>query len=145
MHGISWSYVKTRKADSLRDGKVRILLQTGLHPRSDLKAVPTVYDLVQSEDVRKVWDLIFTPKLMSRPFVLPPEVPPDRVAALREAFARLVNDPEFLTEMEKIQYEISFVPGAEMDRLIRYVYAFPPEIVARMIDAIGARDKPAGR
>jgi tripartite-type tricarboxylate transporter receptor subunit TctC len=145
VHGISWSYVKTRRADSLRDGKIRILLQTGLHPHPDLQAIPTMYDLVRSEDVRRVWDLIFTPKLMSRPFVLPPGVPPDRVAALREAFARMVQDPAFVAEMDKIQYEVSFVPGAEMDRLIRQVYAFPPEIVARMIDAIAARDRPAGR
>lgn len=142
VHGISWSYVKTHRADALRDGKLRILLQTGLHPHPDLKDVPTMYDLVQSDEVRKVWDLIFTPKLMSRPFVLPPEVPPVRVTALRDAFARLVKDPEFLAEMDKIQYEISFVPGAEMDQLIRRVYAFPPEIIARMIDAIGERDKP---
>lgn len=141
VHGISWSYVKTRKADSLRDGKIRVLLQTGLEPHPDLKNVPTMYDLVQSGEVRRVWDLIFTPKLMSRPFVLPPEVPPDRIAALRAAFARLAGDPAFLAEMEKIQYEISFVPGAEMDRRIRQVYASPPEIVAKMLDAIGARDK----
>jgi tripartite-type tricarboxylate transporter receptor subunit TctC len=104
-----------------------------------------MYDLVRSEDVRRVWDLIFTPKLMSRPFVLPPGVPPDRVAALREAFARMVQDPAFVAEMDKIQYEVSFVPGAEMDQLIRHVYAVPTEIVGRMIDAIGARDRPAGR
>ena len=145
VHGISWSYIKTRKADWLKGDKVRILLQTGLKPHPDLKGVATMYDLVQSDEVRQVWDLIFTPKLVSRPFVLPPDVPPDRVAALRTAFERLVEDQAFLAEMDKIQYEVSFIPGAEMDRLIRRVYAFPPDIVSRMVDAIANRDKAPAR
>jgi tripartite-type tricarboxylate transporter receptor subunit TctC len=142
-HGISWSYIKTRKADALREGKLRVLLQTGLEAHPDLKDVATLYDLVSSPEVRQVWDLIFTPKRASRPFVLPPEVPLDRVAALRTAFERLVQDPAFLAEMERIQYEISFVSGAEMESLIRKVYAYPPGIVATMLDAISSRDKPA--
>jgi tripartite-type tricarboxylate transporter receptor subunit TctC len=107
--------------------------------------VPTMYDLVRSDEVRQVWDLIFTPKLMSRPFVLPPEVPADRVAALRTAFERLVKDPAFLAEMDKIQYEVSFVSGPEMDGLIKRVHGFPPEIIARMVDAISSRDKAPAR
>jgi tripartite-type tricarboxylate transporter receptor subunit TctC len=145
VHGVSWSYIKTRKADWLKGDKVRILLQTGLKPHPDLKDVATMYDLVQSEEVRQVWELIFTPKLMSRPFVLPPDVPAERVAALRTAFQRLAQDPAYLAEMDKIQYEVNFVSGAEMDALMRRVYAFPPAIVARMVDAIGNRDKAPAR
>ena len=40
VHGISWSYIKTRKADWLKSDKARILLQTGLKPHPDLRAWP---------------------------------------------------------------------------------------------------------
>jgi tripartite-type tricarboxylate transporter receptor subunit TctC len=139
LHGVSWSYVKTRKADWLRDGKIRILLQTGIEPHPDLKAVPMVYDLVKSDDVRKFWDLILAPKVMSRPYVLPPGVPAERVAALRTAFERLVQDPAFLAEMQRTGTEVRYMSGVEMERLIARVYAFPPDIVARMNDAISSR------
>jgi ABC-type phosphate/phosphonate transport system substrate-binding protein len=145
VHGISWSYIKTRKADWLKSDKVRILLQTGLKPHPDLKGVATMYDLVQSDEVRQVWELIFTPKLMSRPFVLPPDVPADRVAALRTAFERLVKDPAFLAEMDKISYEVSFVSAPETEALMRRVYGFPPETIAKMVDAISSRDRPLAR
>jgi tripartite-type tricarboxylate transporter receptor subunit TctC len=145
VHGISWSYIKTRKADWLKSDKARILLQTGLKPHPDLKGVATMYDLVQSDEVRQVWELIFTPKLMSRPFVLPPDVPADRVAALRTAFERLVKDPAFLAEMDKISYEVSFVSAPETEALMRRVYGFPPEIIAKMVDAISSRDRPPAR
>jgi tripartite-type tricarboxylate transporter receptor subunit TctC len=141
LHGVSWSYVKTRKADWLRDQKIRILLQTGLEPHPDLKAVPMIGALIKTDEVRKVWDLILAPKVMSRPYVLPPGVPVERVAALRNAFELLVKDPIFLAEMNKTQTEVSFVPGAEIERLIARVYAFPLEIVAKMVDAISNKDK----
>jgi tripartite-type tricarboxylate transporter receptor subunit TctC len=145
LHGVSWSYVKTRKADWLKDEKIRILLQTGLNPHPDLKDVATVYDLAKSDEVRQVWDLILAPKVMSRPYVLPPGVPAERVAALRTAFEQLAKDPAFLAEMSKTQTEVSFISGTEIERLISRVYAFPPEIVARMVDAIANKDKVPAR
>jgi tripartite-type tricarboxylate transporter receptor subunit TctC len=77
--------------------------------------------------------------------VLPPGVPAERIAALRSAFERLAQDPAFLAEMSKTQTEVSFIPGAEIERLMTRVYAFPPEIVAKMVDAISNRDKAPAR
>ena len=62
VHGISWSYIKSRKADWLKEGKIRVLLQTGLTPHPDLKDVATMFDLVKTEELRQIWELIFTPK-----------------------------------------------------------------------------------
>jgi tripartite-type tricarboxylate transporter receptor subunit TctC len=145
LHGVSWSYVKTRKADWLRDGKIRILLQTGLEPHPDLKDVPMIGALLKTDEQRQVWDLILAPKVMSRPFVLPPGVPAERIAALRTAFERLVEDPTFLAEMNKTQTEVGFVPGTGIEHLMARVYAFPPEIVAKMVDAISNKDKAPAR
>ena len=142
LHGVSWSYVKTRKGDWLRDGKIRILLQTGLEPHPDLKSVSTIYDLVKSDDIRQIWDLILAPKVMSRPYALPPGVPADRVAALREAFGRLAQDPAFLAEMERSGTEVSFRSGQDMERLMARIYAFPPALVERMVEAISSRSDP---
>src|SRR5215831_18440235 len=139
LHGVSWSYVKTRRADWLRDGRIRILLQTGLEPHADLTSTSTIYDLVKSDDIRKIWDLILAPKVMSRPFALPPGVPADRVAALRLAFERLAKDPAFLAEMERSGTEVGYRSGAEMERLMARIYAFPPALVERMVEAISSR------
>lgn len=144
LHGVSWSYVKTRKADWLRDKTVRILLQTG-GPHLDLQDVPTIYSLVKSDEVRQVWDAILAPKVMSRPYLLPPGVPAERVAALRTAFERLAQDPAFLAEMERTKTEVSYLSGAESERLISRVYAFPPEIVARMVEAISSKEQAPAR
>jgi tripartite-type tricarboxylate transporter receptor subunit TctC len=80
---------------------------------------------------------------MSRPFVLPPGVPAERVAALREAFGRLAQDPAFLAEMERTGTEVSFRAGQDMERLMARIYAFPPALVERIVEAISSR--PASR
>jgi tripartite-type tricarboxylate transporter receptor subunit TctC len=100
---------------------------------------------VKSDEVRQVWDLILAPKVMSRPYLLPPGVPAERVAALRTAFERLVEDPAFLAEMERTKTEVSYLSGAESERLISRVYAFPPDIVAKMVDAISSKDNAPAR
>jgi tripartite-type tricarboxylate transporter receptor subunit TctC len=48
--------------------------------------------------------------------VLPPGVPADRVKALRDAFAAMTQDPEFLKDAEKIGLEIGLTRGEDMNR-----------------------------
>ena len=66
-----------------------------------------------------------------RPYVMPPEVPKDRLAALRTAFEATIRDPAFLQEAEKIQMDVSLLTGAELDKLFQEAYASPAEVVVR--------------
>ena len=43
-----------------------------------------------------------TPLAIGKPFGVRPGVPADRVAMLRDAFAKVVRDPQFLADAEKI-------------------------------------------
>ena len=135
IHGISWSYVKTQKADWLHDGSIRLLLQSGLKPNPEIKDVPSIYDLVKPED-RQVWDLVLAPKAMSRPYVLPPDVPAERVATLRKAFDQLMTDPGFLADMNTLKLEVAPISGIEIENLMKTLYAAPPAAVAKMRAAI---------
>ncbi len=141
VHGISWSYVKTKKPDWLRDGTVRLLLQSGLKPHPDLQNLPSLYDLSANDETRLVWDLILAPKVMSRPFMLPPGVPADRAAVLHEAFGKLMRDPQFLADMEQQQLEVLPTSGEEIKSLMTRLYAAPPAITARMRAAISVDGK----
>lgn len=136
IHGISWSYIKTKKAGWLRDGTIRLLLQSGLKPNPDIKDVSSLTDLVKSDEDRQVWDLILAPKVMSRPYVLPPDVPADRVAALRKAFDGLMQDPAFLADMDMLQLEVRPTSGVEIESIMKRLYAAPPAAIARMRAAI---------
>jgi tripartite-type tricarboxylate transporter receptor subunit TctC len=129
--GIGWTFLKLRKGEWLRDKKVNILFQIAMSKHPDLPDVPLIIDHARTADDRKVFEFLFAPQEMGRPFFAPPDVPAARVAALREAFARTFTDPQFLADAEKMGIEVQFVGGAEIDKLLVKIYASPPEIVER--------------
>jgi tripartite-type tricarboxylate transporter receptor subunit TctC len=129
--GIGWTFLKLRKGEWLRDKKVNILFQIAMGKHPDLPDVPLIIDHARTPDDRKVFEFLFAPQDMGRPFFAPPEVPAARVAALREAFAKTFKDAQFLADAEKMGIEVQFVGGAEIDKLLARIYGSPPEIIER--------------
>jgi tripartite-type tricarboxylate transporter receptor subunit TctC len=61
---------------------------------------------------------LYAAENIGRSIVLPPGVPADRVKVLRDAFAAMTKDPQFLQEGEKIGLEIGLTRGEEMNRIV---------------------------
>lgn len=67
---------------------------------------------------------------MSRVAILPPGSPPDAVAALRQAFAALSKDEEFIAEAKKVmRFHPRFETGEEGERLRQKILQVPTELV----------------
>jgi tripartite-type tricarboxylate transporter receptor subunit TctC len=117
----------------LKDGSIHLLVQLAARKMPEVPAeVPLVKDFVANEDDRRILDVIFMTTLLARPFIAPPGIPADRVAALRDAFTAVMKDPDFLAEMEKAQLQLSPIPGAEMESDVRSAYALPDALVAKV-------------
>ena len=69
---------------------------------------------------------------MGRPFVLPPGVPEERVAALRAAFDATMKDKDFLADAARAKAEIAPVDGATINALLDRAYTAPKELVERL-------------
>jgi hypothetical protein len=67
--------------------------------------------------------------MMARPFVAPPDVPPDRVQALRAAFLATHRDPQYLEEAAKLRLDVSPVGGADVLRTIERIAGAPPDVI----------------
>ena len=74
-----------------------------------------------------------------RPFFLPPNVPADRVNAIRRAFDATMKDAEFLAEAEKLKIEVDPLTGEQVAALITDIYKTPAETVARVRDAMAPK------
>jgi tripartite-type tricarboxylate transporter receptor subunit TctC len=68
---------------------------------------------------------------MGRLFFAPPEMAPDRVDLLRAAFDAAMQDPALLAEAARMQLAVAGITGAQVQALIRQVYATPKDVVAR--------------
>jgi hypothetical protein len=120
---------------------VRVLIQAALEKDPELKDVPSALDFVKNETDRKVMQLNLTQKTIARPIVAPPDLPVDRLAALRGAFAALVKDKEFLADAEKSKMDVDPIPGAAVDKVIALIAGTPPDIAARYTKVMGPTAK----
>lgn len=136
------SNVTVNKADWLREGKVRILLQFGVERLPELRDVPTVLELVGAEADRALLRFYAVKFHMARPLVAPPDVPAERIAALRAAFDATMKDARFLDEARRIGLEVSPLDGEGIAKLIAQVQSTPQGVVDRLRELLaGARPR----
>jgi tripartite-type tricarboxylate transporter receptor subunit TctC len=103
MCGMDWSSFLTQQRDWISSGFVRLLAQEDLrgHPEMNKVGVPRTITFAKTEEDRQVMEMIYSQNLFGRPYLVPPGVPADRVAALRGALAAMLQDKALLAEAEK--------------------------------------------
>lgn len=120
----SWDNLKRMRKDWIDQKLVVPLLQFSTTPHPELKDLPLATDLIAREEDRKIMEIALSRQSMGRPYAAPPGTPPAVLAMLRQAFAKMVVDPEFLADAEKSSLEINApMDGAQIEALIARVYA----------------------
>ena len=119
------------------EGRLNILFQAALTPTEQLKRVPVVTDLARSYVDRQALVLFFARVELGRPFVLPPGVPADRVAALRIGLHDTLADPAFRDDARRLNLNIDYISGEELLAKIAAAYRTPNAIVQRTKNALG--------
>ena len=119
-----------------KDKTVNVLIQLAMQKHPDLPDVPLIMDLAKTEEQRQMLTLVFARQTMGRPFMAPPGVPADRVAALRKAFMDTMKDKEFLAEADKGKLEITPVSGEAVQALVAKAYAADPAIAKKVAEML---------
>jgi tripartite-type tricarboxylate transporter receptor subunit TctC len=132
--GVSWDSLRVDKAEWLRSGKVKVLMQYALERSPDLPDVPLLGELVKDERDRKVIELVLSRQVMGRPLLAPPGLAPERVALLRQAYQKAMADPELLEEAKKMQLELRTVPGEQIQALMEETSKASPDVIRRAQD-----------
>jgi tripartite-type tricarboxylate transporter receptor subunit TctC len=126
-----WSILKVRGANLIRDGEVRLLLQTGIEKDADLSRIPRMIDLARNEDERKLLELFSSPSLIGRSVLAPPATPSKRIAELRGAFMATMHDASFLSDVRRAGLEISPLSGEELQAAVVRAGNVPPALIER--------------
>jgi tripartite-type tricarboxylate transporter receptor subunit TctC len=127
----SWASWKSGHPHWLAEKKVTILVQIGLQRAPDLPDVPLMHELAKTEEDRQVLTFLSADMGIARAFATTPGAPPERVAALRKAFADMLRDPAFIEETTKIQMEISPSTGEEAQRVAASMLDMPANVIAK--------------
>lgn len=116
------------------EGKIKVLVQYGGRDKEPaLGSVPHALELARNDEDRALMEAAFAPLVLGRPFALPPGVPADRLAALREAFLATFKDPAFVADVEKGGLKINRPrSGEEIQDLIAATYKYPAPVIERL-------------
>jgi tripartite-type tricarboxylate transporter receptor subunit TctC len=124
--------LKRLYANVVKAGKVRVLLQYGPAPSPDYPEAPYAVNLVNNPEDRMLLDLAQAPLKVGYIYMLGPNVPKDRIEALRDAFAKTFRDPDFIAECERQTLNIDPVDASSVQALLVEAYKTPPVVVERM-------------
>ena len=115
---------------------VRILVQSGKQRDRRLADVPTIHELMDqykaNDAGRRLANLVLAGGEFGRPYVLPPNTPPDRVKMIREAFAKTLQDEAAIADGKQKNLEFDPSTAEELETLAKEVVTQPPDIVARV-------------
>jgi tripartite-type tricarboxylate transporter receptor subunit TctC len=126
-----WSILRVRGAQLIRDGEIKLLLQTGSEKERDLANVPRMIDLARNDDERRLLELFSSPSLIGRSVVAPPGVPRERVAELRRAFTETMQDAAFVADLKRAGLEISPMTGEQLQAAVAKAGQLPPALIER--------------
>lgn len=132
----SWSAAKATLGQYLSEGKMSVLVQWGPAKDPDISDhakhdVPLIVDYAHNDMDREVLTLFNSSISIGRPLLAPPDVPRERVDALRRAFDETMADQDFLAEAKRLNMDIRPMAGIELQKLAVHVAQTSPATVAR--------------
>lgn len=133
VHGIcqSLSSIEEVMPGGIKDGRLIVLFNYERKPVEGLNA-PSIQQFAKNEEQRKILELFSSSVEFGRPFVAPPDVPADRVKALRDAFEKALHEPKLKQDVIKQNKQISIMRGEELQKIIGDLMLTPPALVEKM-------------
>lgn len=129
----AWESIKVTWRKGLDSGEVNVVLQNVPKPHPDLPKVPLAINLAKTDEARKLIRVgIHDASAITRPYMLPPGTPKERVQLIRKAFQETLKDREFLDEAKKSKIDVDPVTGEEVERIIDGLFKLEPSLVTKL-------------
>lgn len=135
--GLFGSSIMSQWRKEVESGQIKLVIQMGFTKSKQFGDIPSVFDFAKTDEERQILEIHFHQQLLSRPFAFPPNVPAERLKAMREAFMATMKDKDFLAESEKIGLDIDPVTGEEIEVALRRFASFPPQVLQKAAEAMG--------
>lgn len=135
--GHAWGSLKTQRPDWLRDGKIRLIVQHGFVKNAELPDTPLLLDFAQTDLERQVLNVELVRQDISKPYLLPPGVPPADLTVLRNAFQACLQDADFVAQIRQRKLAPDRpMGGEELSALVTQISQTPAPAVKRLQDLL---------
>lgn len=119
-----------RNPDWITEKKAPILYQAALARHPLLPHVPALPELGSSADGKAVLTAIAASAEIGRSIITTPNVPKERLAALRKAFDTMVADPAFIDALKKRNVTLEPMSGEQVDKISNDTLNTPPAVLS---------------
>lgn len=127
----AWSALGTTIKLAADRGVVRPLVR-GRTPVPGFENLPTDEDLATSALGKSLMAIKSLPLAIGRAFAAAPGTPADRVAILRDAFAKAIKDPELLAEAKKAKIIMQLISHDQVQKDFNALLNQTPETLKEM-------------
>lgn len=135
----SWSAFATTVQRAVERGAVRAIVRSRV-PTPGFENLPVDEELATNPIGKAIMGIRGIPQGIGRAFAAPPGTPADRVAMLREAFAKALKDPEFQAEAKKAKIPMRYIAAEQISKDFAALLNQPPEVLKEMGKYIKAGD-----
>lgn len=112
----------------VENGEINVLGYLGLEPIAGLDTDNLLDHVDQDIPEYAIAEAIAQTAAIGLSLILPPEVPEDRVAYLRDVFEQTMTDPDLLAEAEERNIPVNFADGDYLTDIIRDSADVTPEV-----------------
>lgn len=130
--GMFESTVRGAYFNDFKSGNLTLFVQLDLNRTLPLFGDATpIKTMLKTPELQKAGQLVFGPSALTRPLAAPPDVPADRVKALRTALIDTMKDPAMIKDGAKIDVTFHPLTGDEVEEMIHEFYATPASVVKK--------------
>jgi tripartite-type tricarboxylate transporter receptor subunit TctC len=136
--GSTWKSLNSgASVNWLRDKRATVIVQLGIKKAADIPPeIPLGLDLARTPADRQVLELLCAPSATGYPSFMGPGVPKERVDAIRTAYVKTLQDPEFIESVRKGGLDLDPIDAEEITDTVRSIYAQPASAVASVRELV---------
>jgi len=129
----SWESFKSTWVREIESGFINIILVGIPQRHPELPNVPSIGEFAKTDEAKKLIQVaVYDYGSTARPYVFPPNTPPERVQILRKGLAVTLKDPEFLADAQRARLDLNPVSGEELEKTVARTFALEKPLVEKL-------------
>ena len=122
--------IEAGRPGAIAEGKLKVLFNMEKDPLPGINA-PSIYKFTKTDEQNRIIAFYNSNLELGRPFLAPPDVPKDRVEALRQAFASVLRDPGLMQEAAKMNLDILPITAEELGKRVDQMVSTSSDIIEK--------------
>jgi tripartite-type tricarboxylate transporter receptor subunit TctC len=121
---------------SFPEGIVRVLYVSGLNRLDAYPHAPTIVEIVKDQHDKPVISVLAAAAEIGLTLAGSPQIPTDRLGALRRAFDLTVKDPDYIANVKKLNFAVNPMSGEKLAQLVRAQMSPSEDIITRLKNSV---------